>query len=116
MQRRRDRVTELAAALEDWKGRIFRPEYRTSSPVKPQFCMQALREELPRDAIVVGGAGNPGIWTHLVEIYEPRTYVTPGFQGTLGFGFPTAIGVKAAVPDKAVVSVTGDGGFMFGMP
>ena len=42
--------------------------------------------------------------------------MTPGYQGTLGFGFPTAIGVKAACPDKAVVSITGDGGFMFGMP
>ena len=42
--------------------------------------------------------------------------MTCGYQGTLGFGFPTAIGVKAAMPDKAVVSITGDGGFFFGMP
>ena len=46
-------------------------------------------------------------------IYKPRTYVTCGYQGTLGFGFPTSLGVKAANPDKAVVSVAGDGGFMF---
>ncbi len=42
--------------------------------------------------------------------------MTCGYQGTLGFGLPTAIGVKAAMPDKAVVSITGDGGFFFGMP
>lgn len=50
------------------------------------------------------------------DIYEPRTYVTTGYQGTLGYGFPTAIGVKAAMPDRAVLSIIGDGGFMFGMP
>ncbi len=44
---------------------------------------------------------------------SPRTYVSEGYQGTLGFGFPTALGVKAANPDKPVVAVTGDGGFMF---
>jgi acetolactate synthase I/II/III large subunit len=47
-------------------------------------------------------------------VYEPRTYVTPGFQGTLGFGYPTALGVKAAQPGRAVVSISGDGGFLFG--
>ena len=46
-------------------------------------------------------------------IRAPRTYVTEGFQGTLGFGFPTALGVKAAHPDRAVACITGDGGFMF---
>jgi acetolactate synthase I/II/III large subunit len=46
-------------------------------------------------------------------VYEPRTFITCGHQGTLGFGFPTALGVKAAHPDRAVVSVTGDGGFLF---
>jgi acetolactate synthase I/II/III large subunit len=46
-------------------------------------------------------------------VYEPRTFVTSGHQGTLGFGFPTALGVKVAFPDRSVVSVTGDGGFMF---
>jgi acetolactate synthase-1/2/3 large subunit len=48
-------------------------------------------------------------------VLEPRTYVTEGFQGTLGFGFPTSLGVKAAHPNRSVVAITGDGGFMFGM-
>ena len=46
-------------------------------------------------------------------VLEPRTYVSEGFQGTLGFGFPTALGVKVAHPKTPVVSITGDGGFMF---
>ena len=46
--------------------------------------------------------------------YAPRRYVTCGYQDNLGFGFNTALGVKVAHPDKAVVSVSGDGGFMYG--
>ena len=48
-------------------------------------------------------------------VYQPRKYVTCGYQDNLGFGFNTAIGVKIANPDKCVVSVSGDGGFMFGV-
>jgi acetolactate synthase-1/2/3 large subunit len=48
-------------------------------------------------------------------VYAPRTFVTCGHQATLGFGFPTALGVKVANPNKAVVSLAGDGGFQFGI-
>jgi acetolactate synthase-1/2/3 large subunit len=46
-------------------------------------------------------------------VLAPRSFVSEGYEGTLGFGFPTALGVKVANPDAAVVSITGDGGFMF---
>ena len=48
-------------------------------------------------------------------VYEPRTFITSGYQGTLGSGFPTALGAKVANPDRPVVAITGDGGFMFGV-
>ena len=48
-------------------------------------------------------------------IYQPRTFITSGYQGTLGSGFPTALGAKVANPDRPVVAITGDGGFMFGV-
>jgi acetolactate synthase-1/2/3 large subunit len=54
-------------------------------------------------------------YTGAFPVLAPRTYVSEGFQGTLGFGFPTALGVKVANPDKAVISITGDGGLMFGI-
>ena len=47
-------------------------------------------------------------------MYQPRTFITSGYQGTLGSGFPTALGAKVAHPERAVVAITGDGGFMFG--
>jgi acetolactate synthase-1/2/3 large subunit len=48
-------------------------------------------------------------------VYAPRSFVTCGHQASLGFGFPMSLGVKVAHPDKAVVSLAGDGGFQFGM-
>lgn len=103
------RVAELADAHEAWKRRTFKTEYSTTVPVKPQYCMEVLREELPRDGIVVGGAGNPGIWTHLVEIYEPRTYMKPVGFGNMGFALGAAIGARLARPEQCVVCVIGDG-------
>lgn len=108
-EHRRARIAELTDAHQAWKRRIFKSEYRTAVPVKPQFCMEVLREELPRDAVVVGGAGNPGIWTHLVEIYEPRTYMKPVGFGNMGFALGAAIGARLARPDRCVVCVIGDG-------
>lgn len=86
--------------------------------VQPQMSyLDTIREVLPRDGFFVEELCQVGFTSNYgFEIYEPRTYVTTGYQGTLGFGFPTAIGVKAAFPDRAVVSIIGDGGFMFGMP
>jgi len=74
----------------------------------------AIREALPDEAIVVSEMTQVGYWANLAfPVYEPRTYITPGYQGTLGFGFPTALGAKVAHPDRPVVSINGDGGFGF---
>ncbi len=55
-----------------------------------------------------------GYWTRFgLPVHHPRTYITSGYQGTLGAGFPTALGAKVGNPDRAVVSINGDGGFMF---
>jgi acetolactate synthase-1/2/3 large subunit len=74
----------------------------------------AIREALPDEAIVVSEMTQVGYWSNLAfPVYEPRTYITPGYQGTLGYGFPTALGAKVAHPDRPVVSINGDGGFGF---
>jgi acetolactate synthase-1/2/3 large subunit len=85
--------------------------------IQPQMdYLDTIREVLPRDGYFVeelcqvGFASNFGF-----PIYEPRTYITTGYQGTLGYGFPTALGVKVGMPDRAVVSIIGDGGFLFGV-
>jgi acetolactate synthase-1/2/3 large subunit len=69
---------------------------------------------LPRDGFFVEEISQMGFSAMFgFQVYEPRTFVTSGYQGTLGFGFPTALGAKVAFPQRPVVSVTGDGGFMF---
>ena len=85
--------------------------------VQPQMAyLNILREVLPHDAIVTDELSQVGFasW-YGFPIYEPRTFITSGYQGTLGSGFPTALGAKVAHPDTPVVAITGDGGFMFGV-
>ena len=79
--------------------------------------LNVLRQVLPRDAFVTDELSQVGFasW-YGFPVYEPRTYVTSGYMGTLGSGFPTALGVKVANPERAVVAITGDGGFMFAAP
>ena len=74
----------------------------------------AIREALPDDGIFVSEMTQVGYWSNFAfPVYEPRTYITPGYQGTLGYGFPTSLGAKVAHPDRPVVSINGDGGFGF---
>lgn len=85
--------------------------------VQPQMAyLNILREVLPSNAIVTDELSQVGFasW-YGFPVYEPRTFITSGYQGTLGSGFPTALGAKIAHPDRPVVAITGDGGFMFGV-
>jgi acetolactate synthase-1/2/3 large subunit len=85
--------------------------------VQPQESyLGVIRDVLPRDGFFVEEVSQVGFSARMCfPVYAPRHYVTCGYQDNLGFGFNTALGVKVANPDKAVVSVSGDGGFMFGV-
>lgn len=83
--------------------------------IQPQVAyLQAIREVLPTNGLVTDEISQVGFasW-YGFPVYEPRTFISSGYQGTLGSGFPTALGVKVAHPDKPVVAICGDGGFMF---
>jgi acetolactate synthase-1/2/3 large subunit len=85
--------------------------------IQPQMAyLNILREVLPSNAIVTDELSQVGFasW-YGFPIYEPRTFISSGYQGTLGSGFPTALGAKVAHPNRPVVAITGDGGFMFGV-
>jgi acetolactate synthase I/II/III large subunit len=78
--------------------------------------LAAIRSALPRDGFFVEEICQAGFASYFgFPVHAPRQFVTCGHQGTLGFGYPTSLGVKAACPDRAVVSIAGDGGFMFGI-
>lgn len=85
--------------------------------IKPHAGFLAvIRDVLPRDGFLVEELCQTGFTSYFAyPVLAPRTYVSPGFQGTLGCGFMSALGVKVAHPDQPVVSITGDGGFMFGV-
>ena len=95
------------AKAEAWKG---------LETVQPQMSfLNVIREVLPENGILCDEMTQVGYVSWFgFPFHEPRTLITSGFSGTLGAGFPTALGVKVGMPDRPVVAVTGDGGFLFG--
>jgi acetolactate synthase-1/2/3 large subunit len=76
--------------------------------------LRIIREELGEDGIFVDELTQVGFAARInYPVYKPRTFISTGYQGTLGYGFPTGLGVKVAKPSTPVISIAGDGGFMF---
>ena len=106
---RDSRQDELLAIKADW-------ERRTAYLEPQQTFLKVIREELGEDGIFVDELTQIGFTSRIVmPVYQPRTFISTGYMGTLGYGFPTALGVKVARPNVPVIVVTGDGGFMFGV-
>ena len=83
--------------------------------IAPQMgYLRVIREELPEDGFFVDEVTQVGFasW-YAFPTYHPRHFISAGYQGTLGYGYATALGVQAAHPDKKVVAIAGDGGFLF---
>ncbi len=95
----------------------IRRKVRTSAEERdePQdSILRSLREGTPDDAVVVAGMTQVGYYMRPHwDVYEPRTYLDSGYSGNLGYEYPFALGVKVARPDRPVVSVSGDGGFLY---
>jgi acetolactate synthase-1/2/3 large subunit len=81
----------------------------------PQMpILAAIRSARPEDGIFVEELTQPGYVARMAfPVYQPRTYIHSGYQGTLGYALPTAMGAKVGMPDRKVLAVSGDGGFMF---
>jgi acetolactate synthase I/II/III large subunit len=102
---RKDEMLALRARMDG--------EFARLAPQKA--WIDAIRAELPEDGILIEELTQISYASRLLyPVYRPRTYLSTGYQGTLGWGYPTALGAKSAMPDRAVVAVHGDGGFMFG--
>ncbi|MGP3702405.1 MAG: biosynthetic-type acetolactate synthase large subunit [Candidatus Bathyarchaeota archaeon] len=81
--------------------------------LKPPNIMKELRKILPEKSIVTTEVGQNQMWAALYfKIYHPRTFISSGGLGTMGFGFPAALGAKIAKPDVPVVDIAGDGSFL----
>jgi acetolactate synthase I/II/III large subunit len=105
---RPDRSAEVAA-VKQWVADDM-------GTLQPQATWgRTLRDELPDETIFVTESTQVGYWMSFggLPIEQPRTFIGSGYQGTLGNGFPTALGAQVGNPDRRVVSINGDGGFMF---
>lgn len=96
---------------ESWERKAFSEE--PSKELKPPALIKELRRLLPLDSILVTEVGQNQMWASLYfKVLKPRTFITSGGLGTMGFGLPAAIGAKAAEPSSPVIDVAGDGSFM----
>src|SRR5580658_3144971 len=105
--KRPSRKAEMEERQAAWRKRFEK--------IAPQIAfLKAIRAELPEDGIFVEDITQMVFAARIAyPVYKPRTYISPGFQDPLGWGFATALGAQHARPDVPVVAICGDGGFMF---
>ncbi len=105
--KRSSRKAEMEERQAAWRKRLQK--------LAPQIAfLEAIRDELPEDGIFVDEVTQVGFAARLLfPVYKPRTFLSPGYQDNLGWGFATALGAQDARRDVPVVAISGDGGFMF---
>jgi acetolactate synthase-1/2/3 large subunit len=107
----RDRVlADWLREIEVWRG-AHKMDYKQGSEViKPQFVVEELRAATGGDCIIATEVGQNQMWAaQYFTLDHPRHWITSGGLGTMGYGFPAAIGAQAAFPGKAVIDIAGDG-------
>jgi len=101
-------TSDIEKINTDWKTRMEK-----EAPVQTAI-LRDIRDELDEDDILVCGVTNIGYWSQLYyPVYKPGTFITSSYFVTLGYAFPTALGAKVGNPDRKVVAISGDGGFLF---
>jgi acetolactate synthase-1/2/3 large subunit len=96
-------------------NRIKEARAESAIRVEPQDSLiAAVRSAMPDDGILISGMTQLGYYSRsYFPVYEPQSFLTSSYFGNLGYAYPTALGAKVAQPDKAVVALSGDGGFLF---
>jgi acetolactate synthase-1/2/3 large subunit len=114
------RVKSGFTAFPDWYAKIN--EWSTNSPftfkdtddvIQPQYAVRLLWEMTKGDAIITTGVGQHQMWAgQFFDFVKPRSFITSAGLGSMGYGYPAAIGAKVAFPDKQVIDIDGDGSFL----
>lgn len=100
---------EWVRAVTEWKQSKPLGYQKSENSIKPQQVVEALRELTRGDAIIATEVGQHQMWAaQFYSFTKPRTLLTSGGLGTMGYGFPAAIGAQFALPDKMVITVAGD--------
>jgi len=94
-----------------WKG-LHKMDYQQGEIIKPQYVIEKIYELTKGDAIITTEVGQNQMWAaQYYPFTKPRTLLTSGGLGTMGYGFPAAIGAQVAFPHKLVIDIAGDGSF-----
>ncbi len=111
-------IDSFKAGLDKWHHQIEKfkaihsMNYEQKETIKPQYVIEKIYELTKGDAIISTEVGQNQMWTaQYFQFLKPRTLLTSGGLGTMGYGFPAAMGAQAAFPNKLVIDISGDGSF-----
>jgi acetolactate synthase-1/2/3 large subunit len=112
-------LEEAVAATQPWRDQVneWKEQHpmmykNTKTTIKPQYVIEKLCELADDDAIITTEVGQHQMWTaQFYNFSMPRTFITSGGLGTMGFGLPAALGAQAAFPKRQVIDISGDGSF-----
>lgn len=115
----KDEIAQANEALKPWHEEVaaWRKEHPMSyklskEEIKPQFVIEKLRELSDDDAIVTTEVGQHQMWTaQFFDFTQPRTFLSSGGLGTMGYGLPAALGAQVAFPERQIIDISGDGSF-----
>ena len=106
----RDKIKPWNKEILAWKQTYPLAYKQSKSVIKPQYVVEKISELAGEDAIITTEVGQNQMWTaQHYKFLKPRTFLTSGGLGTMGYGFPAAIGAQAAFPDRHVIDIAGDG-------
>ncbi|GIX47452.1 MAG: acetolactate synthase I/II/III large subunit [Candidatus Tectimicrobiota bacterium] len=115
--RRQEVPRERWPAAELQEIRQHQAQWLEEKAPHPCEILRRLQRVLPDDAVLVSGITNVAYWSYFAYcVRRPRTYFTSSYFATLGYSFPLALGAKVAAPQRPVVALAGDGGFMYALP
>ncbi|OPX84156.1 MAG: Acetolactate synthase large subunit [Pelotomaculum sp. PtaB.Bin104] len=101
--------SEWVAQVQEWK-KTYPLNYNSEGDLKPQCVIEMIFEAAGSSAIIVTDVGQHQMWAaQYYKFNEPRSFITSGGLGTMGFGLPAAIGTQMGAPDRQVILITGDG-------
>jgi acetolactate synthase-1/2/3 large subunit len=99
--------------IEGWKKNFPLSFKDTEDAIQPQYVIQLLHKMTKGEAIITTGVGQHQMWAgQFYDFEKPRTFITSAGLGSMGFGYPAAMGAKVAAPEKEVIDIDGDGSFL----
>ncbi|MCK5914155.1 MAG: biosynthetic-type acetolactate synthase large subunit, partial [Desulfuromusa sp.] len=105
-------TAEWRSMVDEWKERHPMTYRLSKSVIKPQFVIEKISEMTDENAIITTEVGQHQMWAaQFFTFRQPKTFLTSGGLGTMGFGLPAALGAQVAYPDRQVIDISGDGSF-----